>query len=58
MSSNNYLAQRAIKAIKRASEFDPESAHEEADKALCDLLKLLGFADVVEEWEKVEKWYA
>lgn len=37
---------------------DPESAHVNADKVLCDLLRALGYGDVVDEWEKVEKWYA
>jgi hypothetical protein len=37
---------------------DYEQAHVEADKILCDLLRELGYGDVVDEWEKVEKHYA
>lgn len=37
---------------------DVEAAHQDADDVLCDLLTALGFADVVEEWRKVPKWYA
>ena len=36
---------------------DPEKAHTNADDALCDFLTALGHADVVAEYEKVEKWY-
>lgn len=25
---------------------------------LCDLLSVLGYGDVVDEWNKVGKWYA
>lgn len=37
---------------------DTEAAHSEADGILCDLLIALGYASVVEEWAKVDKWYA
>ncbi len=37
---------------------DIENAHIIADKILCDLLKDLGYSDVVLEWKNVEKWYA
>lgn len=37
---------------------DTEMAHSNADGVLCELLKALGYADVVEEYEKVEKWFA
>lgn len=37
---------------------DPEGAHMWADDVLCKLLKLLGHEDVVEEYSKVDKWYA
>jgi len=37
---------------------DVESAHADADQALCDLLKALGYKKVVEEYDKVEKWHA
>ena len=37
---------------------DTEAAHADADDVLCDLLKSLGYADVVSAWERVDKWYA
>lgn len=37
---------------------DIEAAHLEADDILCNLLSALGYADVVKEWEKVNRWYA
>jgi hypothetical protein len=37
---------------------DIEVAHATADRVLCDLLESLGFADVVEAYNKVDKWYA
>jgi len=47
-----------LREIQSLGEGDPEAAHSMADEVLCDLLRQLGFADVVEEWSKVEKWYA
>jgi hypothetical protein len=37
---------------------DTEAAHSNADGVLCDLLKALGYQDVVDEYEKVDKWFA
>ena len=37
---------------------DKEVAHIQADAVLINMLTALGFADVVREYEKVEKWYA
>lgn len=37
---------------------DTELQHVHADDVLCDLLKRLGFEAVVDEFEKVDKWYA
>ena len=37
---------------------DTEVAHDIADGILCDLLKELGYKDVVKEYYKVDKWYA
>ena len=35
-----------------------ECDHREADHALCSLLAELGCQEVVEGFEKIEKWYA
>ena len=37
---------------------DQEEAHRIADGVLCTLLNLLGYEEVVNEWRKVDKWYA
>lgn len=37
---------------------DEEYAHGEADDILCDILKYLGFEEIVEAYDKVPKWYA
>lgn len=51
--------ERVISILKKAqSNLDIEMAHSDADDALCDLLVHLGFSDVVEEWKRVDKWYA
>lgn len=51
--------EQAIKELKEAqSNGDQEDAHIIADNILCKLLASLGYADVVEEYKKVSKWYA
>ncbi len=48
-----------IKRLKECQKIDDrETAHEEADKILCELLIELGYKDVVYEWGEVSKWYA
>lgn len=37
---------------------DKEVAHIRADEVLCELLHGLGFDDVVEAFESIDKWYA
>jgi len=37
---------------------DPEVAHSQADKILCDYLKSLGFGDITLLFQEVKKWYA
>lgn len=37
---------------------DVEGAHANADDILCDTLRELGFGELVDVYEKVEKWYA
>ena len=45
--------------MKEAQENEnPAMAHAVAEDILCELLRNLGYADVVEEWDKVERWYA
>ena len=53
------------KALERLAEIagmdigDPENAHYEADRILCEFLKGIGYRDIVAAYEAVEpKWYA
>lgn len=48
-----------IKELKSLSDIcDEEVAHLKADKILCNLLSELGYADVVEQYNEIEKRYA
>lgn len=37
---------------------DCEAAHEEADDILCEILNNLGYGEVVDAYNNIEKWYA
>jgi hypothetical protein len=37
---------------------DTEHAHSEADKILCEVLRELGYNDLIDAYEQVDKWYA
>lgn len=51
--------EEAIERLKFEQQVaDRESAHENADDVLCQLLISLGHQDVVTEFQKVRKWYA
>jgi hypothetical protein len=51
--------EQAIEKLKEQQlNSDTEAAYGYADDILCELLKSLGFQDVVAEYEKVNKWYA
>lgn len=51
--------EEAIKKLKELQMYlDTEAAHDGADTVICELLESLGFADVVDEYAKVDKWYA
>lgn len=56
---NPMTEDEAIKALKECqNDGDTEAAHSNADDILCALLKELGYQNVVDEWNKVPKWYA
>lgn len=44
--------------IKEQNNGDQEGAHLNADAHLCGLLVALGFKDIVDEYDKIDKWYA
>jgi hypothetical protein len=41
-----------------AKYYDAEDQHSNADDVLCELLKSIGYDDVVKAWQDVPKWYA
>ena len=36
---------------------DPEIAHEQADRVLCEFLRAIGHREVADEFDAVERWY-
>ncbi len=51
--------QKILIKLKECQEMsDQESAHEIADDIWCKLLTMIGFEDIVKEYEKIDKWYA
>ena len=40
------------------SQFDTEVDHINADNILCDLLTELGYKEIVDKFNKIDKWYA
>jgi len=52
------LESAKIQLKKVQGGIDEEYEHHRADEILCELLESLGLNDVVEEWDKVYKWYA
>ena len=57
--NNEKLKEKYINLLKEQQiSWDDEMAHVEADNLVCELLKELGFEEVVKEYDKVSKWYA
>lgn len=51
--------EEAIKRLRECQQNDDiEIRHIEADEILCELLTSLGYSDVVQEWNNLDKWYA
>jgi hypothetical protein len=38
--------------------YDEEDGHIDADDILCEYLKVLGHEEIVNEYNKIHKWYA
>lgn len=47
-----------MKELVKQSKKDAEGPHSDADDILCDVLIELGQVELVEEYNKVHKWYA
>lgn len=59
MDRNEELAKKAIKALRaKCFSSDIEACHGDADQIICALLYRLGYKDVVDVYNEVEKWYA
>jgi hypothetical protein len=52
------LTPEYIQKLNEANEHDTEKAHVMADEILCELLTRLGFEDVVNLYNNIDKWYA
>jgi len=51
--------QQAINAlVALQGEGDTEANHGNADDILCEFLKGLGYENIVDEYNKIDKWYA
>ena len=53
---NKDTAIKELRIIQQSN--DVEMAHIDADRILCDLLISLGYEDVVDEYEAINKWFA
>lgn len=50
--------EQALERLRECHTDDEEIDHVRADRVLCELLVSLGYGDVVEEYERVDKWYS
>ena len=55
---NDDLTLKYVNLMRECSTGDTEIDHGNADDLLCSLLTELGFGDVVNEYGKIDKWYA
>jgi hypothetical protein len=56
---NKKLLNKYLKEMQKlVLENDLEKAHSEADDLLCCLLETIGYKELVEEYDKVKKWFA
>ena len=49
---------REMKSVSDSMGHDVEGGHSDADAILCELLERLGFGEVVELYNSIEKWYS
>lgn len=53
------IIKEAVEKMKECvNNGDTEVAHLDADDILCDVLTQLGYKELVDLYEKVNKWYA
>ena len=56
--NGNTVRQNAIEKLRSFQGDKEQDYHIEADDILCELLEYLGYGDVVEEYNKLDKWYS
>lgn len=57
MKPDKVLSDKAVKALKSLDPDNIDVAHSDADDTLCRLLLDLGYQEVVEAFNALEKWY-
>jgi hypothetical protein len=55
---NEKLENAKARLVEIQKKHDTEKNHIEADNVLCDLLRELGYDEVVNEYREIEKWFA
>ncbi len=63
MKSTEVEVEKCLETLRAAQRIagtrgDIEVAHVNADTAIIEFIRFLGFAEIADEWEKVHKWYA
>lgn len=56
MSKHALVAEEKMRSAVRSG--DTEAAHAEADRILVTLLRQLGYKELCDLYEQVDKWYA
>ena len=51
------LMDEAINDLKNKTVVGTEEGHIIADKILCEVLRRLGYDEIVDEYEKISKWF-
>lgn len=52
------LNEKYLKRMIECNNYEAEYGHIDADNILCELLTELGYKDIVEVFEKLDKWYS
>ena len=55
---NKKLNEIYLKKMEECTNYEPEYGHGVADEILCELLIKYGYTELVEKFNKLEKWYS
>jgi hypothetical protein len=59
MSKDEYVQKmRELVKLSNWDKGDPEISHTEGNKLLCRALRELGWGELADEFEKMDRWYA